>query len=263
MTVMSVIAMRVCDVRVHPNADALRVYTMEAPNHQELQIVANLENTYQKGNIVAVALSGSVLKDGTKIKPCKLRGVTSQGIALGVVDADLGSNLTAIYCQSELINREEKLAFQKWTSIELLHNVKRNLDILGDAVTITYRAKIKLHGTNAAVQITTEGRVAAQKRSQIITPKSDNAGFAAWVENNLEYFSALKTTENITIFGEWCGSNIQKGVAISQLNRKVFAVFAIQIGDDVTTIKKTRSASRKNCANVTPKRGYLCASLLW
>jgi tRNA-binding EMAP/Myf-like protein len=259
---MSVIAMRVSNVQAHPNADSLLVYTlvstMEAPNQNEhlthpgclheVQIVANLENTYQKGDIVAVALDGSVLKDGTKIKPCKLRGVSSYGMALGVVEADLGSDLSEVYCQKESVNvsSEDRLAnsddapllFQKWTSIELLHNVRRTLDILGDAVTITYRAKIKLHGTNAGVQVTTKGKVAAQKRSQIITSQSDNAGFAAWVESNLEYFSALKTTENITIFGEWCGGDIQKGVAISQLGKKIFAVFAIQIGDDLTTPKK-------------------------
>ena len=230
--------MRVSEVKLHPNADALRVYTMEAPNQNAVQIVANLENIYQQGDIVAVALGGSVLKDGTKIKPCKLRGVTSYGMALGVVDASLGSDLSEVYLRQELVSTEQKLAFQKWTSIELLHNVRRSLAIVGDAVTITYRAKIKLHGTNAGVQVTTNGKVAAQKRSQIINSKSDNAGFAAWVESNVEYFSSLKTTENITIFGEWCGNNIQKGVAISQLNRKIFAVFAVQIGDDVTTLKK-------------------------
>lgn len=235
---MSVIAMMVSDFQLHKHADTLRVYTMEAPDRNPVQIVANEENIYQKGDLVAVALSGSVLKDGTKIKPCKLRGITSYGMALGIVDAQLGSDLSEVYCQPKLVNKTEKLPFQKWTSIELLHNVRRNLEILGDAVTITYRAKIKLHGTNAGVQVTTEGKVAAQKRSQIITSQSDNAGFAAWVESNLDYFAALKTTENLTIFGEWCGSNIQKGVAISQLKRKIFAVFAIQIGDDVTTPKK-------------------------
>ena len=235
---MSVIAMMVSDLQLHPNADTLRVYTMEAPDRNPVQIVANEENIYQKGDLVAVALSGSVLKDGTKIKPCKLRGITSYGMALGTIDAPLGSDLSEVYCQPKLVGQTEKLSFQKWTSIELLHNVRRNIEILGDAVTITYRAKIKLHGTNAGVQVTTEGKVAAQKRSQIITSQSDNAGFAAWVESNLEYFAALKTTENITIFGEWCGSNIQKGVAISQLKRKIFAVFAVQIGDDITTPKK-------------------------
>ena len=41
---MSIIAMEVTEVKSHPNADALRVYTMEAPNHDAVQIVANLQN---------------------------------------------------------------------------------------------------------------------------------------------------------------------------------------------------------------------------
>lgn len=232
---MNVIAMKVEDVMNHPNADALRVYKMTAPQN-EVQIVANLENTYQEGDIVAVALSGSILKDGTKIKPCRLRGVASQGMALGSVDAEIGADLSETYCQP--LPKTVEIPFQKWTSIELLANVRRNLSILGEMPKLTYRAKVKLHGTNAGVQVTTDGVVAAQKRSQIITSKSDNEGFARWVEANTAYFSALKKDENITIYGEWCGSSIQKGVALSQLDKKIFAVFAIQIGDDVTSPKK-------------------------
>ena len=74
-------------------------------------------------------------------------------------------------------------------------------------------------------------RVAAQKRSQVITPQHDNAGFADWVSHNVDYFFCqLKSNANLTLFGEWCGNNIQKGVAISQIKRKVFAVFALQYG---------------------------------
>ena len=237
---MSVIAMKVIKAESHPNADFLRLYTMEAPSREAVTIIANLENIYQIDDIVAVALIGSLLKDGTKIKLSKLRGVYSYGMALGIVKAKIGDDLSQEYCQTEIIKTEveEKPPFQKWTSIELLYNVRRNLDILDSKIKITYRAKIKLHGTNAGVQVTTDGRVVAQKRSEIISPQSDNAGFAAWVETNSDYFSDLKTTENITIFGEWCGRGIQKGVAISQLDKKIFAVFAIQFGDDLVTPRK-------------------------
>ncbi|WP_198139203.1 RNA ligase family protein [Crocosphaera chwakensis] len=95
---------------------------------------------------------------------------------------------------------------------------------------MTYHAKIKLHGTNAGVQITSDGKVAAQKRSQIITPKSDNAGFATWVDQNIEYFAALKNHNHVTLYGEWCGSSIQKGVALTQIDRKIWAIFAMQYG---------------------------------
>jgi tRNA-binding EMAP/Myf-like protein len=227
---MPVIAMEIIAAAKHKNADALRLYTMKAPGRDEVQIIANLENVYQVGDIVAVALVDSILKDGTKIKLSKLRGVYSYGMVLGKVEAEIGSDLSEIYCQKSLVNNPKEFTFLKWTSIELLHNVRRNLEIVGQAFEVIYRAKIKLHGTNAGVQITPEGKVAAQKRSQFITPESDNANFAAWVYKNIDYFARLKAQDNITIYGEWCGANIQKGVAISQINRKIFAVFAIQYG---------------------------------
>ena len=244
---MKAIAMRVISAGQHPHADALRLYTMTfghstllcngdalqsvaAPDIEELQIIANLDNVYQVGDVVAVVLGGATLKDGTKIKPSKLRGLYSYGMALGKVEVEVGTDLSSIYCQQNIVSTTAKLPFIKWTSIELLHNVRNNLQILGKTPVVTYHAKIKLHGTNAGVQITPEGEVAAQKRSQIIYPKNDNAGFATWVAKNLEYFSQLKSDRNLTIFGEWCGSNIQKGVAVAQIGRKVLAVFAIQYG---------------------------------
>ena len=235
---MSVMAMKVVSTEQHPNADALRLYTMSAPAVETVQVIANLDNVYQIDDVVAIALSGSVLKDGTKIKPSKLRGVYSYGMALGKVDVEIGTDLSEIYCSPEAKPTATGIQFVKWTSIELLHNVRNNLAAIDYAPrtlrertpVITYRAKVKLHGTNAAVRVTTDGQVAAQSRSQIITPQDDNAGFADWVSRNVDYFYQLKSNSDLTIFGEWCGSNIQKGVAIAQIKRKVFAVFAIQYG---------------------------------
>lgn len=49
-------------------------------------------------------------------------------------------------------------------------------------------------------------------------------------------FEALAQPErHLILFGEWCGQGIQKGVAISQIGRKVFAVFAAQTGDHQLT----------------------------
>jgi hypothetical protein len=90
---------------------------------------------------------------------------------------------------------------------------------------VEYRGKVKLHGTNAAVQVTSEG-VVAQSRTQLIAPgKTDNAGFAAWVETVKESFAAAMS-EDVIIYGEWCGPGIMKGTAINKVEKKVFAVFA-------------------------------------
>lgn len=224
---MPVIVMEVKIVEQHPNADALRIYSMAAPGYEDVQIIANLENVYEVGDRAIVALANSVLKDGTKIKPTKLRGMQSFGMAIGKTSEDIGSDLSHLYCQKKVA---EAVELQKWPSIELLHNVRRSLDLLGETPKITYRAKIKLDGTNGGIQIFPDGRVAAQSRTQIITPESDNLGFANWVEQNVEFFANMARKEQVTLFGEWCGKGIQKRTAISQIDRKIFVVFAIQYG---------------------------------
>ncbi|MEM9540229.1 MAG: RNA ligase family protein [Cyanobacteria bacterium P01_E01_bin.42] len=224
---MPVIAMEVKTAEQHPNADSLRVYNAIAPGHEAVQIIANLENIYDVGDTIAIALSNSILKDGTKIKPSKLRGIQSFGMALGKVGEPVGTDLSDRYCQQHV---EESVLLQKWPSVELLHNVRRNLEIAGETPQIAYRAKIKLDGTNGGIQIFSDGRIAAQSRSQIITPESDNAGFANWVTQNLDFFNQLARETHLTVFGEWCGKGIQKRTAISRIDRKIFAIFAVQYG---------------------------------
>lgn len=121
-----------------------------------------------------------------------------------------------------------------WGSIELLHNVVRTLTLLHDQgqpfPVIRYRAKVKLHGSNCAVQVTADG-VYAQSRTALLTPEEDYKGFAAFVRAHEGYFRTLQP--GCVIFGEWCGPGVEKGMAISQAAGKVFAVFAIRVGDRV------------------------------
>ena len=232
---MPVIAMEVKTAQNHPHADALRVYTFEAPGCESVQIIANLENIYSVGDIVAVALTDSVLKDGTKIQPTKLRGIYSYGMAISEVEAAICSDLSAIYCQQKVA---ESVKILSWPSIELLYNLRRNLEASGGTPKVTYQSKIKLDGTNGGVQIFSDGRVAVQSRSQIITPENDNLGFAAWVSQNIDYFASLASAENVTVFGEWCGKGIHKRTAVSMCDRKIFAVFAVQFGGESGKLAK-------------------------
>lgn len=93
---------------------------------------------------------------------------------------------------------------------------------------VCYQSKVKLHGTNAAIQCHRDGTVVAQSRSGVITPENDNMGFARWVAENAEHWA---NKSGLVFFGEWCGPGIQKGVAISQVPAKIFAVFASQSMD--------------------------------
>lgn len=122
-----------------------------------------------------------------------------------------------------------------WPEIELFHNIRKHVsaypDILNGKSEVSYRMKVKLHGTNCAVQVYHDGRVVAQSRTTELTATSDNAGFAKWVESNVDLWKKIAdySDEDIIIFGEWCGKGIQKSVAISDIGKKIFAVFAGKI----------------------------------
>lgn len=234
---MTAIVMQCVKAEQHPNADALKLYSFEAPTQDPIQIVANLEHVYEVGDLAIIVLAGSVMKDGTKIKPTKLRGVQSYGMALGHATGDVGDDLSDEYCQppSEQMKRGAQMI--PWPDIESLFNVRRGLKAVGEERAITYRGKIKLDGTNAGVQLFPDGRIVPQSRSRILDPDSDNMNFAKWVVPNYSYFEQVRQRANengydgqhLTIFGEWCGKKIQSRTAISKIDRQIFAVFAMQI----------------------------------
>jgi len=101
---------------------------------------------------------------------------------------------------------------------------------------------ICVHNTNAGVCIDKSCNFWAQSRENIITPEKDNAGFAAFAYYNEEIFQKIATEvvnpfhrrntfdKVVSIFGEWCGKGIQKGVAISELP-KMFIIFNIALVD--------------------------------
>ena len=157
----------------------------------------------------------------------------------------------------------------KFPSIEQFRNVvatiNRNfnylgLDVNGEAIydqslpkpTITFKGTVKLHGTNAGVSYNNEAGVWAQSRENIITSQKDNAGFAFFVESKdtefRELFDIIAThnnidcdTNTITIYGEWAGKGIQKGVGISQLGNKVFFIFGVKITPHTETEEELRA----------------------
>jgi len=114
---------------------------------------------------------------------------------------------------------------KQFPPIESLRHACKKAELYG-VKKITYKAKIKLHGTNAAIRCDFNGKITCQSRSQDITPESDNAGFARHVhENDIE--TKMLVPMNTIVFGEWCGPGIQKGTAINQIGQKIFAVFSV------------------------------------
>lgn len=103
---------------------------------------------------------------------------------------------------------------------------------------LNFSGTVKLHGTNAAIVSSPEG-ITFQSRERVLTRTADNAGFMAHMEQHLgtvcemlgsvDAYHGVKTYDHTTaVYGEWCGGNIQKGVAITGLP-KMFVIFAITI----------------------------------
>lgn len=104
--------------------------------------------------------------------------------------------------------------------------------------TLRFTGTVKLHGTNAAVSLDTKtGELGAQSRNNMLSVLKDNAGWCAHVTENKQSYLAMfdsmvadgtvpPDTDQITVFGEWCGGNIQSGVALTGLP-KMFVVFAV------------------------------------
>jgi hypothetical protein len=104
---------------------------------------------------------------------------------------------------------------------------------------ITFTGTVKLHGTNASVCYNSQEGMWYQSRKNVITPANDNAGFAFFAESNKSSFyniiGKIKTDNDIdpneftiSLYGEWAGKKIQKGVAISELD-KAFYIFGVKI----------------------------------
>lgn len=105
--------------------------------------------------------------------------------------------------------------------------------------TLTFKGTVKLHGTNASVCFNSENGFWVQSRQNIITVEKDNAGFAFFAESHkVELCSLLNKLIDehqidtkiytVSIYGEWAGKGIQKGVGISQLD-KAFYVFGVKV----------------------------------
>jgi len=123
---------------------------------------------------------------------------------------------------------------------------------------LSFIGTIKLHGTNAGVCY--DGHTMwVQSRNNIITVENDNAGFALFVETHKSWFEkTLKSLYRegyiVSLYGEWCGGNIQKGVALNQLSKK-FVLFALRYTNKVdisdhTYLKPTISSFEDDIHNI-------------
>jgi hypothetical protein len=116
---------------------------------------------------------------------------------------------------------------------------------------LEFRGSVKLHGSNAALVKTVSAppgkKIHFQSRERILSAENDLMGFCVYMSGQLEAVNSIfesisrspkssgdvskenvKEVEAVAVFGEWCGTGIQKGVAFSKLP-KMFVIFAVKI----------------------------------
>jgi phenylalanyl-tRNA synthetase beta chain len=81
----------VLDVAPHPDADRLRVCTVDVGLGAPSTIVCGAPNV-AAGQTVAVARPGAVLPDGRRLKSARLRGVVSDGMILSEIELAVGTD---------------------------------------------------------------------------------------------------------------------------------------------------------------------------
>ena len=96
--------------------------------------------------------------------------------------------------------------------------------------TLKFRGTVKLHGTNASIVKYSDGRFEFQSRERVLSLDDDNADFMAEMlqKDYQSLFDGIEFTDYIAIYGEWCGGNIQKKVALNKLP-KMFVIFGVKV----------------------------------
>ena len=83
----SVVVGKILTCEAHPQSDHLHLLTLDVAQEQPLNIVCGAPNA-RAGLIVAVAMVGTIMPDGMKIMPSKIRGYESFGMCCSY--AELG-----------------------------------------------------------------------------------------------------------------------------------------------------------------------------
>ena len=114
-------------------------------------------------------------------------------------------------------------------------------DVSKPIPTLKFTGTVKAHGTNAGICVSASGEQYAMSRNNVITPENDNAGFAQFAEcRDTKLFIKLAQEtirrklpdlgdQDLCFYGEWCGGSIQKGVALNQLENKIWIIFGVKV----------------------------------
>ena len=90
-TLDQVVVARVTGTRAHPNADQLRVCTVDAGDGREREVVCGAPNV-RPGMLACLALPGARLVNGVNVAADAIRGVRSEGMLCSAAEIGLGDD---------------------------------------------------------------------------------------------------------------------------------------------------------------------------
>ena len=91
----NIVVARIAAIEPHPDADKLRVCSVDDGSDEGLSIVCGAPNA-REGILVPLARVGAVLPGGMKIKPAKLRGVASHGMLCSARELGLSEDASGL-----------------------------------------------------------------------------------------------------------------------------------------------------------------------
>lgn len=153
--ISKVVSGQIVSIVKHPNADSLLICQLDVGQAEHLQIVTGAPNVAE-GQIVPVALDGSILAGGLKIKKGKLRGEVSEGMLcsiqeLGYTVEDfpdaVEDGIYILPAATEIGISIQKAMHLDETSIEFEITSNRpdcfSMEGLGREIAITYRQEFE------------------------------------------------------------------------------------------------------------------------
>ena len=123
--------------------------------------------------------------------------------------------------------------------------------------TLKFRGTVKLHGTNASIVKYSDGRFEFQSRERVLSLDDDNADFMAEMlqKDYQSLFDGIEFTDYIVIYGEWCGGNIQKKVALNKLP-KMFVIFGVKVDGEWMDLQSNLAMNESRIYNILQFPSY-------
>ena len=121
---------------------------------------------------------------------------------------------------------------------------------------VVYQGTTKIHGANTSVVLSPSGEIVdCQSRNIVLDEDNDAMGFRAWAthEDRRVVFRAIMSSvrarvpglsNNVVIYGEWCGPGIQRNVAVNDAKSRMWWVFeGVLDNDDRTPVLESYDVS--------------------